>query len=125
MLRPDRLIPSLVDVRDRASAALFSVALAALVLQWLLLFWFVLPRLGELSFLRLHYTAGLGVDWAGPWWFAFAYPLFGLAALVANTFLAAPLARAHRGLGLAAHGTSVLVELAFTAGVVIVILLNT
>ena len=88
------------------------------------MFFFVVPRLGTLEFLRLHYTARLGVDWIGQWWMIFSFPIFGLAVFFVNLYFADVLTRQHRSLGFVAHTSTLFTEAALAFGGIAVILLN-
>ncbi|MFH2062670.1 MAG: hypothetical protein ABIJ46_00755 [bacterium] len=100
------------------------LSLLVLLSQWAFLLWFVSSRLGTLDFLRLHYTAALGVDWIGPWWNLFVFPVFGLAAFLINGVLSGLLARSHRLFGLVIMWTTVFLEVVFAVGGVMAVLLN-
>jgi hypothetical protein len=110
--------------RDHAAVVPAVASLAALLGHWLAVLWFVVPRLGELDFLRLHYTAGLGIDWIGAWWLLFAYPVAGFGALLVNVFLAVALAARRRELGLLVLWTTFVIQIFLAIGGVIAVLLN-
>ena len=108
----------------RSGWAFLALAGTALAANWLAVLIFVVPRLGRLSFLRLHYTAMLGVDWEAEWWKLFIYPGTGLAVLLVNGFFAGILATKHRMLGLVTLGATVVVELLLAAGGIIAVQIN-
>lgn len=57
------------------------------LLTWLLLLWFVLPRISTSPFFALHYTIYFGVDRVGaPWEIAYT-PLLGTLILLVNAIL--------------------------------------
>jgi len=100
------------------------LSLVILLMHWSFLLWFSISRLGTLDFLRLHYTAALGVDWIDVWWKLFVFPGFGLATFSVNAILSGRLARSHRLLGLIIMWTTVFLEVVFAVGGVMAVLLN-
>src|SRR3989339_697660 len=100
------------------------LSLVILLMHWSFLLWFSISRLGTLDFLRLHYTAALGVDWIDVWWKLFVFPGFGLATFLVNAVLSGRLARSHRLLGLVIMWTTVFLEVVFAVGGVMAVLLN-
>lgn len=114
----------MLGTRDRAGMGLAVAALAVLLGHWITVLWFVVPRLGTLDFLRLHYTAGLGIDWIDAWWYLFTYPVAGFLALIANVLLAALLAKRHPSLGLLVLSATLVVQVFLAVGGVIAVLLN-
>lgn len=60
------------------------IAATALLGQVTLAFSFVVPRLGTLRFLRLHYTSEFGVDWIDDWRYLFLFPAVGMAVFFVN-----------------------------------------
>ncbi len=114
----------LTKKRSRSASTLLTASLGILVGHWVAVFFFVVPRLGTLEFLRLHYTARLGVDWIGQWWMIFSFPIFGLAVFFVNLYFADVLARQHRSLGFVAHTSTLLTEAALAFGGIAAILLN-
>lgn len=111
-------------LHDRASTAAAIIAAAVLLLNWGLIIAFLVPRLGTLHFLRLHYTAALGVDWVAEWWKVFSFPIFGCAALFVNGFFSGILSKKHRMLGLVILFSTVAVEMILAGGGAMAILLN-
>ena len=109
---------------DRPMRAAAVTAFAVLVAHWLFILAFVVPRLGGLSFLRLHYTATHGIDWVAKWQAIFTFPGVGLAAFFVNVAIAAALARSNRSLGRIVLGAAVLIEILLAAGGVLAVLLN-
>ncbi|OIO51337.1 hypothetical protein COY93_04135 [Candidatus Uhrbacteria bacterium CG_4_10_14_0_8_um_filter_58_22] len=100
------------------------LSLVILLAHWSFLLWFSVSRLGTLKFLRLHYTAALGVDWIDSWWKIFVFPGFGLATFLVNAVLSGRLARSHRLFGLVIMWTTVFLEMVFAVGGVMAVLLN-
>jgi hypothetical protein len=109
---------------DRPMRIAAAAAFAVLLAHWLFILAFVVPRLGGLGFLRLHYTAAHGIDWVAGWQAIFTFPGIGLAAFFVNVALAAALAKNHRALGRIVLGAAVLVEVLLAAGGVLAVLLN-
>lgn len=110
--------------RSRTSTALLTFSLGVLVAHWLAVFAFVIPRLGTLEFLRLHYTAAIGVDWIGSWWMIFSFPVFGLLVFFVNLYLENVLTRQHRSLAIVAHVSTALTETTLAFGGIAAVLLN-
>lgn len=110
--------------RSRISTALLTFSLSVLVAHWLAIFAFVIPRLGTLGFLRLHYTAAIGVDWIGSWWMVFSFPVFGLLVFFVNLSLENVLTRQHRSLAIVVHVSTALTEIALAFGGIAAVLLN-
>jgi hypothetical protein len=109
---------------DRASRILVAAASAILVLHWALVIAFVVPRLGTLTFLRLHYSAAQGVDWLGDWRALFVFPGIGAAALLVNVPLAASLGRTRRGLCRLVLTGTLVIEAFLAVGGTLAVLLN-
>ncbi len=110
--------------RSRTSTALLAFSLSVLVAHWVAIFAFVIPRLGTLEFLRLHYTAAIGVDWIGAWWMIFSFPVFGLLVYFVNLYFAGVLAKQHRSLAVVAHVSTALIETTLAFGGIAAVLLN-
>lgn len=121
---PRSLLVAVSSEMDRPMRVAAVTAFAVLAAHWLFILAFVVPRLGGLSFLRLHYTAAHGIDWVAEWQAIFAFPGIGLAAFFVNVAIAAALARNNRSLGRIVLGTAVLVEVLLAAGGVLAVLLN-
>jgi hypothetical protein len=85
---------------------------------------FVLPRWGQLRFLRLHYTVALGIDWVADWRWLFAFPAVALAILPLNGWLAGRLAARQRRLGLMMLAATGLIEAFVLAGAALAVSLN-
>ena len=119
-----RRIRELFGLHDRTSAILALVAGLVLLLNWAAIIAFLAPRLGTLRFLRLHYTAALGVDWEAEWWKVFSFPILGCATFFINGFLSGMLARKHRMLGLTVLFATAVIEMALAGGGVMAIMLN-
>lgn len=99
-------------------------SLGVLVAHWIVVFAFVVPRLGTLEFLRLHYTATIGVDWIGAWWMIFSFPVFGLFVYFVNIYFANLLTKQHRSLAIVVHASTALTEMALAFGGIAAVLLN-
>ncbi|OGL74016.1 hypothetical protein A3C96_00660 [Candidatus Uhrbacteria bacterium RIFCSPHIGHO2_02_FULL_60_10] len=104
----------------------FLVAAAGLIaaLHAVLVGGFVLVRLRGLNFVRLHYTATLGVDWVDAWWNALLFPCLGLAFMFVNGFFSGLLARRHRQYGVTIAFLTLIIESVLASGGVMAILLN-
>lgn len=100
------------------------VGAAALLAQLALVFSFIVPRLGTLRFLRLHYTSAFGVDWVGAWWNMFVFPAAGFAIFFANGAAASLASRRHPLLGSMLAFVTAFVELSLAAGGGLAVLLN-
>ena len=86
--------------------------------------WFLMPEIREAGTIPLHYNVLFGVDWYGPWWFAFTLPVLGVLVLITNTIVAAAAWSRHRLLSHMLWGTSAFVTLFFLIGIIFVTLLN-
>ena len=109
---------------DRQMRLTAAAAFGVLMVHWAVIVAFVIPRLGELRFLRLHYSAAQGIDWIGDWRAIFTFPAIGLAAFFCNVIFASSLGRRDRALGRLLMGGTVIVELILAIGGVIAVLLN-
>ncbi|HTM68972.1 MAG TPA: hypothetical protein VL426_06780 [Candidatus Binatia bacterium] len=109
---------------DKATRITAAAAFSVLMVHWAFIVAFVMPRLGELQFLRLHYSAAQGIDWVDDWRAIFLFPAVGLAAFACNVAFAVLLARRDRALGRLLMGATVVVELLVAVGGVIAVLLN-
>lgn len=100
--------------------------LAFLILlgNWAVVVGFMVPRLGTVQFLRLHYTASQGVDWVAPWPAIFVFPVIGLLAFFVDLVIAVRAARVSRPLGAMTVGALLLVEAFLAVGGVLAVLLN-
>jgi hypothetical protein len=114
----------LFGVYNRKAELYLLVAAGVLVIHWSLVVWFVVTRLGTLEFLRLHYTAALGIDWIDDWWKIFVFPGVGLVALFVNALFAGQLSKTHRLLGALILGSGILLQIIFAIGGVMALLLN-
>ncbi|MEY4744759.1 MAG: hypothetical protein RL272_704 [Candidatus Parcubacteria bacterium] len=124
MRNPMEIVVSSYAGMDRVMRASAAAAFAVLAVHWALIVAFLIPRLGTLRFLRLHYTASQGIDWVDDWRAIFTFPAVGLAALACNYAFAAALARNRRPLGRMILIGTVLVEAIVAVGGVIAVLLN-
>lgn len=75
--------------------------------------------------LNLHYTVYFGIDWIGPWVYAFLFPLTGFAILMVDFLIAWGFAKRQPVLGYLLLGAGVFAELLLLTQSVIVIMLNT
>lgn len=117
-------VSALIGPQEPAAKAMGYAAVAVLALHWAVVVGFLAARAGTLGFLRLHYTAALGVDWVGEWWYLFVFPALGCASLLVNAWFSGVLARRHPPLGLLVLGTTVVIELLLAAGAFLAVLLN-
>ncbi len=102
----------------------WSLAAAALAANWLTVVVFLVGHSVSSGFLRLHYTAALGVDWVDVWWKIFLYPGAGLAAFFINGFFSGILTKKHRMFGSLMLGATAVVEVLLAIGAVLVVMLN-
>ena len=58
------------------------------LLNWILVFWFVIPRLATDPFFALHYTIYFGVDRIGPPWGLARLPALGTLIFAVNLITA-------------------------------------
>lgn len=125
LLKKPRAFAAAADAGlDRPMRLTAAAAFAVLMVHWAFIVAFVIPRLGELRFLRLHYSAAQGVDWIGDWRAIFTFPAIGLAAFFCNVVFASALGRRDRALGRMLMGGTVVVEVLLAVGGVIAVLLN-
>jgi hypothetical protein len=109
---------------DRPMRVAAVLSFVVLVAHWLFILAFVVPRLGSLSFLRLHYTAAHGIDWVASWEAIFTFPGIGLVVFFVDLAIAAALARTNPSLGRIVLGAAVLVQVILAVGGVLAVLLN-
>ena len=109
---------------DRFAKVCSVLAVLPIVLLWGLTVAFVLPRGGQLDFLRLHYIAGRGVDWVGDWRMLFVFPVLGTVIWVVNRLLAARLARTSHELARLVMAVTVVIEACIATGGTLAVLLN-
>ncbi len=74
--------------QDLIIKILFAVAAFGNLAQWYLATSAGLRLARTLPFLSLHYTVYSGVDWIGPWFYIFLYPLIGTLLGAVNFWLA-------------------------------------
>lgn len=117
-------IERVFGTRSFAAKTAAIVAAAALMVQLALVFSFVVPRIGTLHFLRLHYTSAFGVDWIDLWWFLFAFPAAGFAVFFLNAAFAAAVSSKHPMLGSILAFATAFVEIALAIGGGLAVLLN-
>ena len=120
----ERKIERLLGINSRAVEFMAAAAMGVLAVHWSLIIWFILPRLGSLDFLRLHYTAALGVDWIGAWWMIFVFPAFGLALFFVNALFAGMLAVRYRSFPPIMMAMTLFLESVAAVGGVMALLLN-
>ena len=111
-------------LHDKPSRVVAIVAAAVLLLNWAAIVAFLIPRAGSLRFLRLHYTAALGVDWVAEWWKVFAFPLLGVAVFFVNGVFSGILSKKHPMLGLVILFSTAAIEMILAGGGIMAILLN-
>ena len=109
---------------DRSIFICLAIALFFLLVHISLMVAFLLPRWGRLDFLRLHYTASLGIDWIGEWWNLLWYPGFGVGIFFINGYFSGRLALHHRLLGLVIAILTMLLECMVMVAGIMAILLN-
>jgi len=120
----ERKIERLLGINSRAVEIMASVAMGVLAVHWLLVMWFTLFRLGSLQFLRLHYTASLGVDWIGAWWMIFIFPAFGLVLFFVNASFAGAMSKRYRLFSPVIMSLTVFLEVVTAIGGIAALLLN-
>lgn len=101
-----------------------ATSLLALIAHWGIVAAFVLPRLGSLGFLRLHYTASQGIDWIDVWYVILLFPTVATLTLVVNAVVAARFALRNKSLARIVLVITAMIELLMTVGGVLVVLLN-
>jgi len=111
-------------ISSRSGWFLWSSGAAVLAANWLGIVIFLVSRSVNSGFLRLHYTAALGVDWVDVWWKIFIFPGFGLAVFFINGFFSGILTKKHRMLGLLMLGATDAVEIMLAIGAGLAIMLN-
>lgn len=122
--KPRALVAAADAGLDRAMRLTAAAAFAVLMVHWAFIVAFLVPRLGELRFLRLHYSAAQGIDWIGDWRAIFTFPGLGLAAFICNLGFSSALGRRDPVLGRMLMGATVVVEILLAVGGVIAVLLN-
>jgi hypothetical protein len=120
----ERRFDRLFGIYNRPVEILAAVAVGMLAVHWMLVMWFVMSRLGTLRFLRLHYTATLGVDWIDSWWMIFAFPVFGLVVFVVNGLFSGALSAKFRSSALVLMSVTIFLEAVAAVGGVMAMLLN-
>lgn len=121
---PDtKKVSAALGLDDRQSVVMAAVATVILAAHWGYILIFIIPRIGTLRFLRLHYTTELGVDWVDDWWKIFAYPGLGLLILAANGIIAGRLGRA-RLVSRLSYGVAVVCEMLLAVGGALAVSIN-
>jgi len=110
--------------RSRKLRVWATVGFVILLVHWLFVLVFLLPRLGQLSFFRLHYTAEYGVDWIGNWYYIFTFPALGLVFHLLNGFVSDRLSSQYRLFSEMIVQSTVFLQIAFAAAGVMAVLLN-
>ena len=111
-------------VQDWAATALVWASFLVCLANIILVAVFVIPRWGDLGFLRLHYTVALGVDWVDDWRYIFVFPALATVVFVFNGWLAGRLSVLHRRLGIMLLGLTVIIETFIVIGGAIATSLN-
>ena len=123
-LIPFERIEKAFGITDNWSAAAASFSFGVLLSHLVLVLSFVIPRWGQLEFLRLHYTAALGVDWIGPWWQISVFPAFGLLVFLVNGLLAGWLASRRPPMTAFILGSTAVLQVILVGGGFLAVLLN-
>lgn len=113
-----------LGLRDQTSAIVFCLSALIAMGNLGIVAAFLIPRWGKLSFIRLHYSASLGVDWEGEWWKIFIFPAVGLGFLLLNMLAASILSKRQQAYATVLLFCTVGIELAAAAGAVAAVLLN-
>lgn len=114
-------LPFRLFVQSGLIKAFILLMAVANLISWGLI-WFRLP---EKHSLNLHYTVYFGIDWIGPRWYAFLFPLIGLGILMVDFVIAWAFAKRQRVLGMLLLGVGVFAEILLLTQSVIVVILNT
>lgn len=91
------------------------------LISWGLILW----QLPYKPSLNLHYTVYLGIDWIGPHWYGYLFPLVGLCIAVVDFFTAWGFAKKLPILGLLLLSAGIFTELLLLTQCIILIMLNT
>lgn len=75
-------------LQDTIIKIIFGAALFFNLVAWYICVHTGLPLAKSLQFFSLHYTVYSGVDWVGPWFYLFLYPILSSAIIVINFWLA-------------------------------------
>ncbi len=100
------------------------LSVIVLAANWVTVTAFLVSHSVSSGFLRLHYTAALGVDWVDVWWKIFLYPGAGLAAFFINGSFSGILTKKHRMFGSLLLGATAVVEVLLAIGAALVVMLN-
>ncbi|MFA6603733.1 MAG: hypothetical protein WCT10_02730 [Patescibacteria group bacterium] len=111
-------------INGRSGLALTAAAGILLAVNFVLVLVFLLPRFGQLDFLRLHYTAELGVDWVAEWWKIFIFPGLGVMVFFSNALFSGILAKKHRLYGHLIWTATLAIEAMLAAASFLVIRIN-
>ncbi len=117
-------LDNLIGANDLAGKLLAAYCGLAILADLGTILVFILPRIGKLGFLRLHYTVELGVDWAAEWWKLFVFPVVGILFFFINGFFSGILAKKHRMLGLITLGATAVIETILAGSGIIAVMLN-
>ncbi|MBN1585087.1 hypothetical protein JW899_01835 [Candidatus Uhrbacteria bacterium] len=119
-----RKLADFFGLRGWLSVSLTGLSFLLCLANAVLVFVFLVSRWGHLGFLRLHYTAALGIDWVDGWRWMLVFPGLAVLFFSANGYLSGYLARRHHRLGLMMSGLTVLVLAAVLAGGALAVSLN-
>jgi hypothetical protein len=114
----------LMGVSGRTSKVAAILGLAVLALHWAVMAAFIVPRLGSLGYVRLHYTATLGVDWVGQWWKLFTFPIAGTVIAFVNALLSGMLIKSTPRGDIVIHCTTALLQIMLATAGIMALLLN-
>lgn len=114
-------LPFRLFIKSAAVKWLLLGIVAANLISWGLILW----QLPEQLSLNLHYTVYFGIDWIGPHWYAYLFPLAGFVIAVVDFFTAWGFAKKLPILGLLLLTAGFFSELLLLTQSVIVVILNT
>jgi hypothetical protein len=110
--------------RDRLIRYATLLAIILHLSQWVLIFVKLMPMVGSIDYLSLHYNIYFGVDLIGSWKRVFVFPAAGLIFLVLNAFIAAGLYKKEKFLSYILFLCSPLINAGILVALVLIILLN-
>ena len=100
-----------------------SVVLAVLTL--ILPIWRLIPNLGDVSYIPLHYNIYYGIDRFGPWYYIFILPALGFLFLLINIIFESIFVKREFILSLFFAVTTIVVEATLLGSMILIVLLNT
>lgn len=106
--------------QDRTARTIVIVAGIFHVALWGILGIF-LPRA---AFLPLTYNVEVGINWTGPWWYAFVLPLVGGSIFIVNFILASYSMLKDRSLSVCLLIGALIVQMILCASAVTLVLVN-